>query len=52
MQMIAYPGRIDGFSYRQRVLEQVRGQFKGDQRSPLGLQIQSFGRYVLVQKSQ
>src|SRR4029077_20554962 len=48
VQVIAYTGRIERFSYRQRVLEQVRGQFKGDQRSPLGLQIQSFGRYMLI----
>jgi hypothetical protein len=38
VQVIAYTGRIERFSYRQRVLEQVRGQFKGDQRSPFGLQ--------------
>ena len=47
VQLIAHAGRTDGFGHRQRVFEQVRGQLKGDQRCPLGLQTQAFGRHVL-----
>jgi hypothetical protein len=38
VQMIPHTGRIDCFGYRPRVFQQVGGQFKGDQRTPLGLQ--------------